>query len=157
MRDGHHQGSVMSEQGRSVKDLELRFPAEDTDRLWCWCEQIKGSQNEWNEALSAVERPSHGTEPDRFASNQEGERGLTKTGRERSEHVREKDTESYWLDSCAKFKHCSVLYLQVYAASVRGHLGDVHFNTAKGHVNMIWGYWKTLNHVHLALVWTMLT
>ena len=57
MRDGHHRGSAASERGGSVKDLKPRSPAErETDRLWCWCEQIKGSQNEWNGPLSAVER-----------------------------------------------------------------------------------------------------
>lgn len=87
MRDGHHRGSAASERGRSVKDLKLCSLMEEMVRLWCWCEQIKGSQNEWNGPLSAVERSSRGTEPACFASNWgreedgEGERGESVWGR----------------------------------------------------------------------------
>lgn len=141
MRDGHHQGSATSEQGRSVKDLKPRSPTEGTDRLWCWCEQIKGSQNEWNGPLSAVERPSHGTDPACLLCLQSGglggwRGGLRKMDKEKEERVcvRERHTqkdweregvggpESYWFQSCAKSKYCSVLYLQVCAASYKGHL-----------------------------------
>lgn len=41
MRDGHRQGSARRERSRSVKDLKPRSPMEETDELWCWCEQIE--------------------------------------------------------------------------------------------------------------------
>lgn len=140
LRDGHHQGSGTSERGRSVKDLKPCSPTEEADRLWCWCEQIKGSQNEWNGPLSAVERPSHGPQPAAcllcFQSGGVREGALRKMerGKERSECVWGEDThrktgregvggpESYWFHSRAKSKYCSVLYLPVCAASYKGHL-----------------------------------
>ena len=145
MRDGHHRGSAASERGGSVKDLKPRSPAErETDRLWCWCEQIKGSQNEWNGPLSAVERALRWNRacllcllpPIKEGGLGWGGRVI---GREAEEDegkvcVRERHTqkdwerervwwggpESYWFHSCAKSKYCSVLYLC--AASYKGHL-----------------------------------
>lgn len=94
MRDGHHQGSATIERGRSVKDLKPCSPTEEMDRLWCWCEQIKGSQNERNGPLSAMERPYRGTEPACFAPNQ-GEEGIEEDGeRDRGECVSERKTHT---------------------------------------------------------------
>lgn len=129
MRDGHHQGSATSERSRSVKDLKPCSPTEETDRLWCWCEQIKGSQNEWNEALSAVERPSHGTKPALLPIR--SVRGIEEGRRKRRVCERTTHTKtggegvggpgSYWFNSCAESKYCSVLYLIVRTTSHKGH------------------------------------